>query len=407
MSSAFDKITTSQAIVVFVNYILAAGILSLPRTAVQEMGTPDVWLAVIFGGMITMAAGVVMTKLSQGYPGKTFFEYGGDIVGKWMGILIGLFFIEHFITIAAFEARIMAEITSFFLLEGTPLWAITITMMWVGLYSVKAGMGAIARLFEIIFPITVIIFLTVVLMSSGIFELDNLRPVLGKGVMPVLQGTKATVLSLTSAEVMLFLLAFMKKPQKGVKVVVVGISISLIFYLVTVIFVIGALSVDGVVTRTWPTLDLMRSFEIPGLVFERFESLLLTIWIMQLFATFAISYYAASLGLSQLFHKNIHTVMYALLPVMYVIAMTPKNLNGIFQFGDFISRLAVILFVLVPIPLLMISKIRKKELNPLPHLNGRHRKAGENTLRLRLLAFRAYVHPILRHKEHQKQGDGR
>ncbi|ATH91955.1 spore gernimation protein [Bacillus glycinifermentans] len=360
MNSAYDKITTSQAIVVFVNYILAAGILSLPRTAVQEMGTPDVWLAVILGGMITMAAGIVMAKLSQGYPGKTFFEYGGAIVGKWMGILIGLFFIEHFITIAAFEARVMAEITSFFLLEGTPLWAITMTMMWVGLYSVKAGMGAIARLFEIIFPITVIIFLTVVFMSSGLFELDNLRPVLGKGVMPVLQGTKATVLSFTSAEVMLFLLAFMKKPQKGVKVVVVGLSISLIFYLVTVIFVIGALSVDGVVTRTWPTLDLMRSFEIPGLVFERFESMLLTIWIMQLFATFVISFYAASLGLSQLFHINITPVMYALLPVMYVIGMTPKNLNGVFQFGDFISRLAVILFCLLPIPLLMISKIRKK-----------------------------------------------
>ena len=56
--------------------------------------------------------------------------------------------------------------------------------------------------------------------------------------------------------------------------------------------VIGALSIDGVVTRTWPTIDLMRSFEISGLIFERFESLLLVIWIMQIFATYTISYYA-------------------------------------------------------------------------------------------------------------------
>ena len=58
--------------------------------------------------------------------------------------------------------------------------------------------------------------------------------------------------------------------------------------------VIGALSIDGVVTRTWPTIDLMRSFEISGLIFERFESLLLVIWIMQIFATYTISYYAAA-----------------------------------------------------------------------------------------------------------------
>jgi spore germination protein len=51
--------------------------------------------------------------------------------------------------------------------------------------------------------------------------------------------------------------------------------------------VIGAFSVDGVVTRTWPTLDLM--LEITGLIFERFESLLLVIWMMQMFSSFTIA----------------------------------------------------------------------------------------------------------------------
>ena len=48
----------------------------------------------------------------------------------------------------------------------------------------------------------------------------------------------------------------MKEPNKAVKAVLVGISIPLIFYVITVVMVIGALSIDGVVTRTWPTLDL-------------------------------------------------------------------------------------------------------------------------------------------------------
>lgn len=108
-----DKITTSQAIIVLVSYIMAAGILTLPRTAAEEAGTPDVWISVLLGGIITMAAGVVMTKLSQDYPGQTFFQYGGNIVGKWLSIVISLLFIEHFVMIAAFEARIMAEVITF------------------------------------------------------------------------------------------------------------------------------------------------------------------------------------------------------------------------------------------------------------------------------------------------------
>ena len=125
--------------------------------------------------------------------------------------------------------------------------------------------------------------------------------------------------------------------------------------------VIGALSIEGVLTRTWPTIELMRSFEIPGLIFERFESFLLVIWIMQIFATFTITYYAASLGLAQLFKKNMHPFLYGLLPIIYIIAMTPKNINDLFTFGDKIGHAALILFGVVPITLLLISKLKGKK----------------------------------------------
>ena len=125
------------------------------------------------------------------------------------------------------------------------------------------GINPIARLFEIILPITVFIFLVTSFMSIEIFEIDNLRPVLGLGILPALKGVKTTALAFSGAEIMLLLFAFMKQPKKAVKAVLVGISIPLIFYVITVVMVIGAFSVDGVVMRTWPTIDLIRSFEIP------------------------------------------------------------------------------------------------------------------------------------------------
>ncbi|WP_249650817.1 GerAB/ArcD/ProY family transporter, partial [Lysinibacillus sp. D4A3_S15] len=81
---------------------------------------------------------------------------------------------------------------------------------------------------------------------------------------------------------------------------------------ITVVTKLGALSIEGFKTSTWPTIELMRSFEIPGLIFERFESFLLVIWIMQIFATFTITYYTAALGLSQLFKKSMHPFLYGL-----------------------------------------------------------------------------------------------
>ncbi|MDQ0247365.1 spore germination protein [Bacillus fengqiuensis] len=362
MVSPKDRITTPQAAVVTINFILGTGILTLPRTSVDAVKTPDVWITVLLGGLIAMAAGVIIVKLSQQFPEKTFYQYSQEIVGKWVGGVLSLLIICYFLTTSSFQVRSMAEVTGLLLLEGTPIWAVIMPFIWIGLYLIMGGINPIARLFEVIFPITFFLFLLVAFMSIKIFEIDHLRPVLGLGIMPVLKGVKTTALAFTGPEIMLVLLAFMQQPNKAVKAVLVGVSIPLIFYVITVVMVVGALSVDGVVTRTWPTIDLIRSFEMPGLIFERFESLLLIIWIMQLFSTFTITYYAVALGLAQLFRKNIHPFMYGLLPVIYIIAMTPKNINDLFKLGDMIGNMALYLFGVLPLLLLMISrwKVRRR-----------------------------------------------
>jgi len=365
MINSKDRITTPQTTIVVTNFILGTGILTLPRAAAEKVKTPDIWLTVILGGIIAMIAGVIMVKLSQQFPERTFYQYSQEIVGKWMGKLFSFLMIGYFLALGGFHARSLAEVTGYLLLEGTPKWAIIMPFMWASLYLIRGGINPIARLFEIILPITVILFLLVALMSIKIFEVDNLRPVLGSGVTPVLKGIKTTALAFTGPEIMLIILAFMKEPHKAGKAVLVGITIPLFIYVITVVMVIGALSVDGVVTRTWPTLDLIRSFELTGLIFERFDSLLLVVWIMQMFTSFTVNHYAASLGLSQLFQKNIHPFMYGVLPVIYLISMIPKNINDVFKVGDMVGNAALVLFGFLPMLLLIISKVkgRKYETN--------------------------------------------
>ncbi|MGM0875146.1 MAG: spore germination protein [Bacillota bacterium] len=351
-----DRMTTPQAAVILSNYILAAGNLTLPRTSVEKVKTPDVWITVFLGGLIARIAGLITVKLSQQFPEKTFYQYSQEIVGKWVGGFLSLLLVGYFFSLSAFEVRALAEVTGFLLLEGTPTWAVIMPFMWVGLYLILGGINPIAGLLEIIFPITVILFLLIALMSFKRFEIDHLRPVLGLGIIPVLKGIKTTALAFTGPEIRLLLLAFMKQPNKAVKAVLIGVSIPLVFYMITVVMVIGASSVDGVVTRTWPSIDLIRSFEIPGLIFERFESLLLVIWIMHIFAIFTIAYYAAALGLAQLFKKNIHPFMYGLLPVIYIISEIPKTTNDLFKLGDMIGNVALYLFGLLPLLLRIISR---------------------------------------------------
>lgn len=153
-----ERITTSQTAVIITNFLLGTGILTLPRTSVDEVGTPDVWITLILGGLVALLAAVIMVKLNHQYPDKTFYEYSQDIIGKWIGSLISLFFVSYLLAHSGFQVRSMLEIIRFFLLEGTPRWAIVMIFLWVGLYLIIGGLSSIARLFQIVLPITFILF---------------------------------------------------------------------------------------------------------------------------------------------------------------------------------------------------------------------------------------------------------
>lgn len=209
-----DKITTLQTTAIVVCFMLAAGLLTLPRVAVEVAKTPDVWMSVILAGAGTFLVGWIMIKLSSRFPESTFYQYVQRITGKVIGKGIGMLIVIYFVCIAAFEIRSVEEVTSFFLLEGTPAWAISAPFMWLSLYLCMGGVGSLGKICQLIFPITAAIFLLICLLSLNIFELNNLRPVLSEGVMPVVRTLKTTFLTLTGTESLLIIFVGWKNLRK-------------------------------------------------------------------------------------------------------------------------------------------------------------------------------------------------
>ncbi|MEW9502428.1 GerAB/ArcD/ProY family transporter [Jeotgalibacillus marinus] len=353
-------ISPTQATILIINFTLGVGILTLPRLVADEVGTPDIWITLLISSLVPLTIGFVIIMLNKRYPERTFYQYSSLIVGKALALFIGLLMILYFMTFASFAVRMMAEVVEGYLLEGTPVTILIVILLWLSLYLIVSGMTSIARVFQIIFPFTVIIFIVIALMSLGVFELNNLRPVLGEGITPVLKGIKPTVLSYIGVEIMLIIQAYMTDQHKAKKVIFLGVIIPTLLYAMTVVMVVGVLSINGITNLTYPTIILIQTFELPELLFERLDSLFLTVWIMQIFASISISFYAASLGLSQLFNKDIKRFIYGLLPIIFILSMIPRNLNQLFWIGDIVANVSLVLFGVIPCLLLLISFIRRK-----------------------------------------------
>ncbi|GIO44217.1 GerAB/ArcD/ProY family transporter [Paenibacillus apis] len=355
-----DKITSSQAAVFLTNTLLGAGILTLPRNVTQAMQTPDAWITILLGGAAMLGIVLLMVKLCLQFPGQTVFQYAGKIIGKFPGKLVGMLLILYFIVVAGFEIRTLAEVTTFFLLEGTPSEAIVLPFIWAGVYLVLGGINSIARVFQIVLPISILVLLVSFGVSLRLFDINHLRPVLGSGFLPILRGMKTAILIYAGCEVILTLTAFLQEPKQAVKAMLGGIAIPIFLYLLTVVFVIGCLSVDSVVTSTWPTIDLVRSFEITGFFIERLEFPFMVIWLMQMFCNFSSFFFQASLGISQIFNVRLKPVIFLLAPAIFIATMLPRSLQDVFTLGDSIGYIGLGMFFLLPLLLTLIWMIRKK-----------------------------------------------
>lgn len=357
-----DKITSNQAAVFLTNNVLGAGILTLPRTVTETIKTPDAWISVLLGGSIIILVVLLMVKLSQQFPENTVYQYSRRIVGIIPGGFLSMVLIIYFLTIAGFEIRVLAEVTLFYLLEGTPIWAIVIPFIWVGTYLVFGGINPIARLYQIVLPISLFFLLLCFVLSLRVFEIDHLRPVLSNGIFPVIKGVKSSALVFTGCEIIMTLVAFLQHPEKAVKTMIVGISIPWVLYFLTVVMVVGGLSVDSTLTSTWPTINLMRSFEVSGFLFERLEFPLLVIWMMQMFCNFCSYFFNASLGISQVFGLKYRYAIFGLIPFIFISTLTPIRMTEVMGLGDAIGYMGIIIFFLIPLLLSIVFIIRKKGL---------------------------------------------
>ncbi|WP_028778940.1 GerAB/ArcD/ProY family transporter [Shimazuella kribbensis] len=361
MTKQKDFITTSQTIVAISSHMTSLGILTLPRAITEVIKTPDGWLSILLAGLLLIGFSIILVKLCQRFPQQTVFEFSQVILGKWLGQSLSYVLIIYFILLTGFEIRGMAEVTKLYLLPRTPFIATIVPFICLGLYLIISGINSIVRLFEILLPPTIIVFLLVSLLSLKTFELNNIRPVLGLGIWPVIKGLNSTSLSLTGIESLLVLSSFMREPRKAIKAATIGISIPLSFYVIIFIFTVGSLGVAGVTTKTWPVISLFRQFELTGIVFERFESFMIAVWILQIFTTFVSGYYMASLGFAQLTHKKMNPFIFGLAPIMYLTAMAPRNINDVFHFGNFLGYCGVTIIVAVSSILLIIAIVRRKK----------------------------------------------
>lgn len=358
----------SQSSAIVASTAIGVGVLTLPRTAVSNGINEAGWMTPILGGLLAAVAIYFISKLTLRFRGESFVEYLPRLIGvqrfPWIGKTLSfpvwLAVVVMWLLVAGIAARVFGEVVTTILLPKTPLEVVIILLLVVSYLYVTHDVEVFARVNEFLLILILFPILIIALSSFKSAEIYRLLPLFEFDWRLMLKGTLNSATSYLGIEL---LIAFSDRlsptANKLVKYNIIGLSFPIFIYTLITVSGISVFGVNELKQLTWPTLDLVKTTDVPGAILERVESLFLAVWVFAVFTTVGNYYYASVRTTMKIFKANSQRWMgLLLLPFIYFISMSIPNTKKLFDFQALLGSTVGIVFFVLPAIMLMLAWIR-------------------------------------------------
>lgn len=190
----------------------------------------DAWI----GQLVSMCLGILVillyTILMRMNPGLTLVQWFPAQFGRWVGTPVAFLYPLYFLWTLGAILKTIRDMFTTTLLFNTPVIFIEGAFIIIVAYCIYGGIEIIARLGEMIFPVIVIMFgiQVILLFSSGVMHIINLRPVLENGWAPIWKVVYPVGITQSFGETLVFAMFWTdtKHPEKIMKITILATILS-------------------------------------------------------------------------------------------------------------------------------------------------------------------------------------
>lgn len=357
-----SKFLTNRQISLMIYCITVGyGVIDLPSEAAQNAGAGS-WFSLLVLTIIIMVITYMITYLQYIFEGKTLYEYGQQLVGKTTTYIFLIVYIIYFFLNFTMITRIYAETLKMIILNKTPVIAICALFYMVVFYALAKGINVVARVCELYGILNIIgfMFINTLLLTKG--SLVHVRPLFVVQDLGIyFSAIFKIVLAFLGMEI-LFVLPLSKQHNKKVlkyTAFIVGFIGFLYIYIVeSAIAVVG---VDSVVHYEIALLDIIRGTDIYYLeFFRRLDGIYIIYWSMNIVCAMCLWGYGAITFTSKIVKKiKYKYIVTSIVIISFITAQIPKTKDQIELIIKYNSYFGAIATIIIPITLLIITKVKK------------------------------------------------
>ncbi len=355
-----------EASCLILNLMLYRLFTSLPRLFTVGSGT-GAPLAAACSGVIAFAVIAALLFLYKKSGSQNIIELAQKGFGNAGRCIASIVLILYMLISSAFMLREFALLVRQLAFPSAPLWFTAMFFIIAALFAAIRGFDSIIRTHVVVVPVTIFLTLAVLVSVFGYAEADNLFPLLGNGIKPLLfDGIKG--LLLYSDIVLLFLInpfgGEKSKPHTKTALTAAGVGISLVTLLVLMFTATTAYPAS--LSVRFPIYQLLKMVYY-GRFFQRIDAIYMLTAILSgmLYLSAAICL-SSKLALSLICRKktNSHTIYTVIVSIVIFASALSYELFAdvrLKQFLDVFALAAVIVAAILLVRGIFCKKVQTGE----------------------------------------------
>lgn len=198
-----ERINDKEGICLVIAFIMGSSLILGTGGSAKN----DAWIADITGFIMAVPIWAVYVRLLSLYPGQNLFDISIQLCGKIGGRILSFFFVLYAFHLGALVFRNFGEFINIIAMQEMPLIFPLLCLGAVCIYAARLGIEVLGRTCAFFITLVFLILLVVQLLAIPEIHLEHLKPVLGNGFAPILQGTFG-VFAFPYAETVVFLGVF-------------------------------------------------------------------------------------------------------------------------------------------------------------------------------------------------------
>lgn len=342
--------------------VIGVGIFGFPRNAAKIVGS-DGWITAIMGGIISYVLLYVIYLVVKDNEYDDFCSIYEKNFGKFLGKAGALFFAAYIVFSITIGLRAFIEVIKMYLLPKTPTEFLTAVTIITAFYIVRGGIEAVVKFNEVSFWVMFIPMGIVILFMLNGADFSNLFPVMTHSLKEYIKSLKIAVYSFSGFETAYLVLPLADHRKSIKKSLSRSILFIILFYIIIFVFTIAVLCKEQTKILLWPTITMIKTINIHGTFIERWDGIVMTLWIIFFFTTFANGFYFVSDIVKNIFKfPSINISSTVTVPFLYIGALLPQNIAKVYDLSlTYMPLITGINLMAVPFLMLILHFLKKRK----------------------------------------------